>query len=114
MQGRQLIADTATGGGGDAEIDSLILLDRTIDLISPFCAQQNYEGQLDEAFGIHSAYTKIPNKIINPIETQNEGKDPEGLQELKLTNESDFIFKEVRNVSLSALGIVTTKKLQDI
>lgn len=69
MQGRQLIADTATGGGGDAEIDGLILLDRTIDLISPFCAQQNYEGQLDETFGINSAYTKIPNKIINPTGT---------------------------------------------
>lgn len=37
QQGRQLIQDTATGAT-DAEIDCLILLDRTIDLISPFCA----------------------------------------------------------------------------
>ena len=43
-QGRALISDNAAGGSGDAEIDCLIMLDRSIDLISPFCIQQNYEG----------------------------------------------------------------------
>ena len=31
-----------------------------------------------------------------------------------MTNEEDFIFREVRNISLSALGSVTTRKLQEI
>jgi len=88
------------------------MLDRTIDLISPFCAQQNYEGQLDETYGIQSGYTKIPNKVINP--TASDGKDPEALLAMRLTNEDDFIFREIRDISLSALGSVTTKKLQDI
>ena len=34
-QGRQLIQDSATGSG-DAEIDCLVILDRSVDLISPF------------------------------------------------------------------------------
>ena len=46
----------------------------------------------------------------------NEGKDIENEppEEKRLTNEGDFIFKEIRDISLSALGSVTTKKLQDI
>lgn len=39
-------------GQQDSEIDCLIMLDRTVDLISPFCVQQTYEGQIDETFGI--------------------------------------------------------------
>ena len=33
---------------------------------------------------------------------------------MRLTNEEDFIFRDVRNMSLSALGSVTTRKLQEI
>lgn len=33
---------------------------------------------------------------------------------MRLTNSDDFIFKEVRNISLSALGSVTTRKLNEI
>ena len=90
------------------------MLDRSVDLISPFCVQQNYEGQIDQTFTINSGYTRIANKIINPTQTAAEEKDPEELVQLRLTNESDFIFKEVRDMSLSALGSVTTKKLQEI
>ena len=54
-----MISDSATGGNADAEIDCMILLDRSIDPISPFLIQQNYEGQIDETFGIESSYTEI-------------------------------------------------------
>lgn len=55
----------------------MILLDRSIDLISPFLIQQNYEGQIDETFGLHSGYTEIQNRIINPSATETEQRDPE-------------------------------------
>ena len=92
----------------------MIILDRTIDMISPFLVQQNYEGQIDETFGINSGYTEIENRIINPTATESEQRDPEAKLSLRLTNENDFIFKEVRNKSLSALGSVTSRKLQEI
>ena len=90
-------------------------MDRSVDLISPFCASQNYEGQLDETFGINTAYLKIANKILNPSSEALEasGLSEDALVDLKLTNE-DFIFKEVRDISVSALGAVTTRKLNEI
>ena len=55
----------------------MILLDRSIDLISPFLIQQNYEGQIDETFGINSGYTEIENRIINPTATEENKLDPD-------------------------------------
>ena len=43
-----------------------------------------------------------------------EERDPDEEVAMRLTNEQDFIFREVRNISLSALGSVTTRKLQEI
>jgi hypothetical protein len=37
---------------GDSEIDGLIMVDRNVDLVTPFCVSQNYEGLLDEMFRI--------------------------------------------------------------
>lgn len=92
----------------------MILLDRSIDPISPFLIQQNYEGQIDETFGIESSYTEVQNRIINPSATESENRDPEGKELLRLTNENDHIFKEIRNLTLSQLGSVTSRKLQEI
>lgn len=40
------------GQGQEPEIDALLLIDREIDLVSPFCVNQTYEGQIDEFFRI--------------------------------------------------------------
>lgn len=32
--------------------DCLVMLDRSVDLVSPFCTPRIYEGLLDEAFGL--------------------------------------------------------------
>ena len=38
----------------DPEIECVIMMDRSVDLISPFCMQMNYEGLLDEIFEINA------------------------------------------------------------
>ena len=57
----------------------------------------------------------MKNKIINPTKDAMEesGKPADADIDIKLTNE-DIIFKEVRNISVSALGGITTKKLIEI
>src|SRR3990167_2713616 len=36
-----------------SEIDNLILIDRTVDMVTPMCIPLTYEGLIDEIFGIH-------------------------------------------------------------
>ena len=37
------------------QIDSLVLIDRNVDMITPLCTQLTYEGLIDEIFGIHNS-----------------------------------------------------------
>lgn len=42
------------------QIDNLILLDRTVDLLTPFLSQLTYEGFIDEIFHIKlSKYASV-------------------------------------------------------
>ena len=36
------------------QIDSLLILDRSVDLLTPLLSQLTYEGLIDEIFGIHN------------------------------------------------------------
>lgn len=40
-------------GGSDGGIDTLILLDRSVDMVTPMCTQLTYEGLLDEILGLN-------------------------------------------------------------
>ena len=57
----------------------------------------------------------MKNKILNPTQdaAERSGQPEDADIDMSLNNE-DFIFKEVRNISLSALGGVTTRKLNEI
>ena len=37
------------------QIDSLLILDRNVDLLSPLLSQLTYEGLIDEIFGINNS-----------------------------------------------------------
>lgn len=109
------VPEAALSQQNQAEIDAVVFLDRTVDLISPFCVQQNYEGLMDENFGIATANTKIMNGILNPSKEALEASElpSDAMVQLPLTNE-DFIFKEVRNLKINSLGAVTNRKLDEI
>lgn len=66
-------------------IDELIILDRTVDLITPMCTQLTYEGLLDEILGLR--YGQI------------RGKGSIGGEVRKVTglNDDDPIFRETRD-----------------
>jgi hypothetical protein len=88
------------------------MLDRTIDLISPFCIQQTYEGVIDEYYDIKTNQIEVDRSVIYPAQ-----KDEKGLPQripIVLKSQDDFIFAELRSMSHSAIGIFAKKKLTDI
>ena len=79
----------------DSEINGLLIIDRTTDLISPFALQWTYEGLLDETFGITSAQTEIPANIA-------ESKHDDSKIKLDLVNDTPN-YEEIRDVHLNSL-----------
>ena len=45
---------------GGKHIQTVVLFDRSVDLVTPFCSQMCYEGLLDEYFNIEGGRIKIP------------------------------------------------------
>lgn len=80
------------------------MLDRSVDLVSPFCVQQTYEGSIDEAYGIETSSIEVDRLVLNP-QWKPEPGQPTRVN-LTLTSD-DFIFREVRSMSLHSIGIVT-------
>ena len=46
------VADWMTPGSGEGSIDTLLLLDREVDPVTPLMTQLTYEGLVDELLGI--------------------------------------------------------------
>lgn len=51
---------------GSSQIDTLVLLDRTVDPLTPFCTQLTYEGLIDETFHIKNGVVQLEAGGVNP------------------------------------------------
>ena len=50
----------------------LILIDRSVDFVTPFCTPLNYEGLLDEIYSIKSGTIEIPNLELKRLNLSND------------------------------------------
>ncbi len=54
------------------QIDSLVIIDRSVDLLSTLPTQLTYEGLIDELFGISQASVKVPGDRFSGGQQQSE------------------------------------------
>ncbi|KAL3338285.1 hypothetical protein AABB24_030432 [Solanum stoloniferum] len=87
---------------GVPEINTIILLDREVDMITPMCSQLTYEGLLDEFLGISNGAVELDSSIMG---VQQEGK------KIKVPlNSSDKLFKEIRDQNFEVVVQVLRQK----
>ncbi|XP_031257335.1 vacuolar protein-sorting-associated protein 33 homolog isoform X2 [Pistacia vera] len=85
------------------EINTLILIDREVDMVTPMCSQLTYEGLLDEFLHINNGYVELDASIMGM--QQQEGK------KIKVPlNSSDKLFKEIRDLNFEVVGQVLRQK----
>ncbi|KAG5519157.1 hypothetical protein PMAC_002245 [Pneumocystis sp. 'macacae'] len=93
-------------------IDSLIIIDRELDLITPLMTQLTYEGLIDEIYGIKSSYAEISSSLISNLNIQNNthvlissnSTDHDFQKKKILLNSSDKIFNTLRDNNFSTIG----------
>ncbi|KAL7109739.1 hypothetical protein ACP275_06G194400 [Erythranthe tilingii] len=91
-----------TSDVGVPEINTLILLDREVDMVTPMCTQLTYEGLLDELLGISNGAVELDASIMG---AQQEGK------KMKVPlNSSDKLFKEIRDMNFEVVVQVLRQK----
>lgn len=85
------------------EIDRLIVIDRSMDLITPFVVPLTYEGLLDEVAGIDCGVVTIPEK---------NGKT-EKMTTVRLNN-TDIFFQELRDDNIAKVIRVLNDKAKQV
>ncbi|KAF5224679.1 putative sec1-like protein [Trypanosoma cruzi] len=78
------------------EIDSLFILDRALDLLTPLLTQLTYEGLIDEFYNIDSGYVSFPFNL-------GEGAKIETGHRVFL-NHTDKIYGEIRDKNFTNVG----------
>ncbi|KAL0449411.1 UNVERIFIED_CONTAM: Vacuolar protein-sorting-associated protein 33 [Sesamum latifolium] len=87
---------------GIPEINTLVLLDREVDMVTPMCSQLTYEGLLDEFLGVNNGAVELDASIMG---VQQEGK------KIKVPlNSSDKLFKEIRDLNFEVVVQVLRQK----
>ncbi|KAK1236705.1 Vacuolar protein-sorting-associated protein 33 [Marasmius sp. AFHP31] len=124
-QSRNASTSDALSGLSD-KMDSLIVLDRRIDMITPLLTQLTYEGLIDELLGIKNSHVELPASLITPPQpnagapsTSGAAAAPapstpnplrkENKKKFHLTS-TDTLFTEIRDLNFSHVG----KKLNQV
>jgi hypothetical protein len=74
------------------EIDTLILIDRQVDMVTPMCTQLTYEGLIDETFNIHTGYVDLDPEMIGPPPPAPGQPTPKGRKRQRLQFPSLVLF----------------------
>ncbi|GLJ41401.1 hypothetical protein SUGI_0857010 [Cryptomeria japonica] len=98
----QLEQPVVSSNAGIPEIDTLILLDRHVDMVTPMCSQLTYEGLLDEFLHINNGAIELDASIMGAQEEGKKAKVP--------LNSSDKLYREIRDLNFGVVGQVLRQK----
>ncbi|KAF9531871.1 ATP binding protein [Crepidotus variabilis] len=104
-------------------IDSLIILDRRVDMITPLLTQLTYEGLVDEVIGVKNSHVELPLSLLQPPTPANANtaasastSPPSGSaipvvsvkkdnkKKHHLTTATDPLYAELRDMNFSSIG----------
>ncbi|SGY50537.1 BQ5605_C001g00894 [Microbotryum silenes-dioicae] len=98
----------------NASIDSMVILDRSVDLVTPMCTQLTYEGLIDEIIGIKNSHVDVDPSLLNPAPASgpstspsqpsiSQAAPPKPKKHL-LSSTSDPLFPTLRDANFAIIG----------
>ncbi|KAI3878196.1 hypothetical protein MKX03_009723 [Papaver bracteatum] len=97
----------STSEVGTPEIDTLILLDREVDMVTPMCFQLTYEGLMDEILRVNNGSVELDASVMGY-------QHQEGKKTTVPLNSSDKLFKETRDLNFGVAVPVLHQKATDM
>ncbi|KAH9949388.1 Sec1-like protein [Amylocystis lapponica] len=107
-------------GAHSERMDSLIVIDRGTDMITPLLTQLTYEGLIDELVGIKNSHVELPASLVTPPSATNQAAasssapsapvpstqtlTKEKRKKHHLTTATDPLLYELRDLNFSAVG----------
>lgn len=99
----------------DPEIDTLVLIDRNVDLVTPMCTPLTYEGLLDEIMGITNGFITVDADLIADDDDKKSSTNGGDKKHVSLPlNSNDKLYAEVRDYHVERLGMHLQQQARDI
>ncbi|CAG8459081.1 4227_t:CDS:10, partial [Scutellospora calospora] len=117
---REVAVDDPSPLSISQSVDSLIIIDRSVDLITPLCTQLTYEGLIDEVFGIKTSHVEVDSSIVGVsssatatnTSTPSQSQPPIQPQAKKKKislNSGDKLFSQLRDMNFAVVGGVLNR-----
>ncbi|KAF9110866.1 hypothetical protein BGX27_005759 [Mortierella sp. AM989] len=100
-------------------IDSLIIIDRSVDMVTPLCTQLTYEGLIDEIFHIKNSFVEVDASLTSaaPVptgagtsgSTSSASGTVLGKKKKVPLNGGDRLFGELRDLNFAVVGGLLNK-----
>jgi len=120
-------------GTSAPEIDTLVLLDRAVDLVTPLLTPLTYEGLLNECLGIQHGAIKVDPSLVGDTDDTGggrgrvigrgttpentaggAGKEGKGEPVTVALNSNDSLYAEIRDLHLEVLGLQLNEKAMEM
>ncbi|XP_071652634.1 vacuolar protein sorting-associated protein 33A-like, partial [Temnothorax longispinosus] len=98
---------------GSVAIEHLLLLDRSVDLLSPLVTQLTYEGLIDEIYGIKYNTVQLPARKFHDSDDSPTSMSLNDKEQIIL-NSGEELFAEIRDKNFNGVGPVLSKKAKVI
>ncbi|KAL8848593.1 MAG: hypothetical protein Q9221_006367 [Calogaya cf. arnoldii] len=97
-----------------SSIESLIIIDREVDMVTPLLTQLTYEGLIDEMFGIKNNQADIDTSIIGQApgqqpKAQTSAPQQQGLKRKIQLDSSDKLYDQLRDANFAIVGPLLNK-----
>ncbi|KAL9014598.1 MAG: hypothetical protein Q9173_000743 [Seirophora scorigena] len=95
-------------------IESLIIIDREVDMVTPLLTQLTYEGLIDEMFGIKNNQAEIETSIIGQApgqqpKAQSGAPQQQSLKRKIQLDSSDKLYAQLRDANFAIVGPLLNK-----
>ena len=99
------------------EFDTMFIIDRSVDLLTPMRTQMSYEGLVDELYGIESSTSCLNLAFIELDSAKPKVGQASSQSKTKkiMLNSKDSVFSDIRNLPFEVVGEmlnITAVKLQ--
>ena len=88
--------------------ESVIIIDREVDFVTPLLTQLTYEGLIDELFTIQNNQAKVDSTIVGQP-AQSSAATPQGRKRTIQLDSSDKLYNQLRDANFAIVGSLLNK-----
>ncbi|KAH7252390.1 Sec1-like protein [Fusarium tricinctum] len=88
--------------------ESVVIIDREVDFVTPLLTQLTYEGLIDEVFEIHNNQTKVDTTVVGAPAQASTATSQSRKRTVQLDS-SDKLYEQLRDANFAIVGSLLNK-----